>query len=70
MKKVFIALFKSEDLPEPALENIFATKELAMKYIRIERIKRDLRADELWMEERKVIYSDIEFLFTKSKKKI
>lgn len=62
--KVYAVFFQSEDYREPLLENIFATKELSKKYVKIERIKRELRADELWIEERKVIDSEIDFCYS------
>ncbi|MEA3476089.1 MAG: hypothetical protein U9R23_06605 [Candidatus Cloacimonadota bacterium] len=62
--KVYAVFFQSEDYPEPFLENIFTTKELAKKYAKIERIKRELRADELWIEERKAIDSEIDFCYS------
>jgi len=59
--KVYIVFFQREDYPEPVLENIFATKELAKKYIKIEKIKRDLSPAEIWAEEKEVVESDIDF---------
>lgn len=61
-QKVFVVLFQGEHPAdtEPALETIFSCRELASKYVRIERIKRELQAGELWYEQRSVIDSDFE----------
>ncbi|GEM_PF-5124060 len=59
--KVYIVFFQSEDYPEPVLERVFATKELARKYLKIEKIRRDLRSDEIWIEKKEVVESDIDF---------
>lgn len=59
-QKVFVVLFQTTGTIEPTLEAIFSTRELARKYVRIERIKRDLEAGELWYEQRSVIDNDFE----------
>ena len=62
-QKVFVVLFQNPfgcSTSLPALETIFATRELASKYVRIERIKRNLKAKELWYQQRSVINNDFE----------
>ena len=61
MKNIYLAQFTADLPPEfPYTEAIFSEKDLAEKYVSIERIKRELQSDELYVEKRKVIDNDFD----------